>query len=92
VSIFHLSHLPSFSREYLQITTGEARSIGELAGLHGISPRFVNKQFKLITLSPQSIEGLMTRPELLLQSLSDLLNSIPINWQEQPFVLSAKSA
>jgi site-specific DNA recombinase len=76
---------------YEQITTGQARSVRELAGLHGISPRFVNEQFKLITLSPQSIEGLMTRPEPH-RSLNDLLNSIPINWREQPFALSAKSA
>jgi DNA invertase Pin-like site-specific DNA recombinase len=77
---------------YLQITTGQARSVRELAGLHCISPRFVNEQFKLITLSPQSIEGLITRPESLRQSLNDMLNSIPINWREQPFGLYAKSA
>jgi hypothetical protein len=28
---------------YEQITTGKARSIRELAGLHHISPRFVNE-------------------------------------------------
>jgi len=52
----------------------------------------VNEQFKLITLSPRSIEGMMTRPELLPGSLDDLLNSIPMNWREQPFGRSAKSA
>ena len=77
---------------YAQITTGQARSIRELACLHCISPRFVNEQFKLIPLSPQSIEDLMTRPESLPLSLNDLLTSIPINWREQPFGLSAKSA
>jgi hypothetical protein len=41
-------------------------------------PRFVNEQFKLISLGPQSIEGLMTLPESLPQSLNDSLNSIPI--------------
>jgi len=77
---------------YEQITTGKARSTSELAGLHRISPRFVNEQFKLIALGPQSIERLMTRPESLPLSLDDLLASIPMNWREQPFSLSAKSA
>jgi len=60
--------------------------------LRRISPRFVSEQFKLIPLGPQSIEGLMTRPESLPLSLNDLLASIPMNWREQPFGLSAKSA
>ncbi len=70
---------------YELITTGQARSIRELAGLHCISPRFVNEQFKLILLGPQSIECLMTRPESLPLSLNDLLTSIPMNWREQRF-------
>jgi DNA invertase Pin-like site-specific DNA recombinase len=77
---------------YEQITTGQARSIRELAGLHRISPRFVNEQFKLIPLSPKSIEVLMTRPESLPLSLNDLLTTVPINWTEQTFGLPAKSA
>jgi hypothetical protein len=74
------------------ITTGQAKSIRELADLHRISPRFVNEQFKLIPLSPQSIEGMMTRPESLPLSLNDLLTTVPINWTEQTFGLPAKSA
>ncbi|MGA9063375.1 MAG: recombinase family protein, partial [Terracidiphilus sp.] len=77
---------------YNLITTGQARSIRELAGLHCISPRFVNEQFKLIPLGPQSIESLMTRPESLPLSLNDLVTSIPMNWREQTFGLPAKSA
>jgi site-specific DNA recombinase len=77
---------------YEQITTGKASSIRELAALHRISPRFVNEQFKLIQLSPQSIECLMTRPESLPLLLSDLLITVPINWTEQSFKSPAKSA
>jgi site-specific DNA recombinase len=77
---------------YEQITTGQARSIRELAGLHRISRRFVNEHFKLIPLSPRSIQDLMTRPESLPLSLNDLLTTIPINWTEQTFRLPAKSA
>jgi len=79
-------------RWYELITTGQAKSIRELADLHRISPRFVNEQFKLIPLSPQSIEGMMTRPESLPLSLNDLLTTVPINWTEQTFGLPAKSA
>ena len=49
-------------------------------------------QMKLVQLSPQSIENLMTRPESLPLSLNDLLAAIPPDWREQSFGLSTKSA
>ncbi|MFZ0663994.1 MAG: hypothetical protein WAM66_15000 [Acidobacteriaceae bacterium] len=77
---------------YEQITTGKATNITQLAGIDGVSPRFIRMQMKLIQLSPQSIENLMTRSESLPLSLSDLLVSIPMDWQEQTFGLPAGSA
>jgi hypothetical protein len=77
---------------YEQDTTGEAGSILQLAGMHGLSPRFISAQMKLVQLSPQSIESLMKRPESLPLSLGDLLTAIPMNWREQAFSLSARSA
>jgi hypothetical protein len=53
---------------------------------------FVRMQMKLVQLSPQSIENLMTRPESLPISLEDLLASISMDWREQSFGLPAKSA
>jgi hypothetical protein len=47
---------------------------------------------KLVQLSPQSIEKLMTRPESLPLSLLDLLAAIPLDWREQSLGLSKKSA
>ena len=47
---------------------------------------------KLVQLSPQSIENLMTRPESLPLSLDDLLVSIPMDWREQSFGRPAKAA
>jgi hypothetical protein len=44
---------------------------------------------ELIQLSPQSIEGLMNRPETLPRSLDDLLTTIPMNWKEQVVGMSA---
>jgi hypothetical protein len=49
-------------------------------------------QMKLVQLSPQSIECLMTRSESLPLSLDDLLAAIPMDWREQSLGLPAKSA
>ena len=77
---------------YEQLTTGEAGSIWQLAGMHDLSPRFLRAHMKLVQLSPQSIESLMNRPESLPLSLDDLLTAIPMSWREQAFSLPAKSA
>ncbi len=77
---------------YEQITTGQATNIAQLAGIDGVSPRFIRMQMKLVQLSPQSIEYLMTRPESLPLSLNDLLAAIPMDWREQPLGLPAKFA
>ena len=75
-----------------QITTGQAGSIEQLAGMHGVSARFIHAQMKLVLLSPQSIESMMTRRELLPLSLDNLLTAVPMNWREQTVGLPAKSA
>jgi len=77
---------------YEQLTTGEAGSISQLAGMHGLSQRFLHAQMKLVQLSPQSIESLMNGTGSLPLSLGDLLKVIPINWREQGFNLPTKSA
>jgi hypothetical protein len=77
---------------YEQITTGKATNIAQLAATDGVSPRFIRMQMKLVQLSPQSIEKLMTRPESLPLSLLDLLAAIPLDWREQSLGLSKKSA
>ncbi len=70
-------------RWYEQITTGQARTIGQLAGLHCLSPRFIRMHMKLVQLGPQAIETMMRRPHSLPLSLTDLLVAIPMNWGEQ---------
>ena len=77
---------------YEQITTGKATNIAQLAAVDGVSPRFIRMQMKLVQLSPQSIEKLMTRPESLPLSLNDLLATIPLDWREQSLGLPTKSA
>ena len=77
---------------YEQITTGKATNIAQLAATDGVSPRFIRMQMKLVQLSPQSIEKLMTRPESLPLSLNVLLAAIPLDWREQSLGLSKKSA
>lgn len=77
---------------YEQLTTGDAVSIGQLAGKQGLSSRFLRAHRKLIQLSPESIENLMNRPELLPLSLDHLLTEIPTSWREQGLALRAKSA
>ena len=79
-------------RWYERITTGEADSIEQLAGMHAISARFIRMQMKLVLLSPRSIESMMNRTEALPLSLDDLLTSVPKNWREQIFGHSAKAA
>jgi hypothetical protein len=79
-------------RWYEQITTGQASSIEQLAGVHSVSPRFIHMHMKLVPLSPQSVESFMTKPKLMPISLDDLLTAVPINWREQTFGQSAKSA
>jgi hypothetical protein len=77
---------------YEQITAGETKSIAELADKHGVSPRLIHSQMKLVQLSPQAVESLMTKSELMPISLDDLLTAVPMNWREQSFGQSAKSA
>jgi hypothetical protein len=77
---------------YEQITTGKATNIAQLAGIGGVSARYIRMQMKLVQLSPQSIEHLMTRPESLPLSLNDLLAAMPMDWREQSLGLPAKSA
>jgi hypothetical protein len=77
---------------YGQLTTGEAGSISQLAGMHDLSPRFLHAQMKLVQLSPESIESLMNRTSSLPLSLGDLLTAIPMNWREQALNLPTKSA
>jgi hypothetical protein len=77
---------------YEQLTTGKAGSISQLAGMHGLSQRFLHAQMKLVQLSPQSIESLMNGTGSLPLSLGDLLAVIPMNWREQAFSLPTKSA
>jgi hypothetical protein len=79
-------------RWYEQITTGQASSIEQLAGMHGVSPRFIHMHMKLVPLSPQSVKSFMTKPELMPISLDDLLTAVPMNWTEQTFGLAIKSA
>jgi len=79
-------------RWYEQITTGQASSIEHLAGMHGVSPRFIHMLMKLVPLSPRSVESFLTNPELMPISLDDLLTAVPINWREQTFGRFAKSA
>jgi hypothetical protein len=68
---------------YEQITTGQARTIARLAGLHGLSPRFIRMHMKLVQLGPPAIETMMRRPHSFPLSLTDLLATIPMNWSEQ---------
>jgi hypothetical protein len=77
---------------YGQITTGKAADIAQLAGVRGLSPRLIRMQMKLVQLSPQSIEKLITRPESLPLSLNDLLAAIPMDWREQALSLPTRSA
>ena len=79
-------------RWYEQITIGQASSIEQLAGMHGVSARFIHAQMKLVQLSPQSVESFMSRPESMPLSLDDLLTAVPMNWNEQTFGQPAKSA
>ena len=68
---------------YEQLTTGKAESVAQLASMHGLSPRFINLHLKLIPLSPESIEKMMTKPNAMPLSLDDLLLSLPMKWSEQ---------
>ena len=68
---------------YEQITKGEARSILELANMHGVSPRYINVQMKLVQISPRLIESLVNRPETLPLSLDELVAAIPMKWTDQ---------
>lgn len=77
---------------YEQITSGEVSSIEQLASIHGVSPRLIHKHMRLVPLSPQRVEGFMSRPESMPISLHDLLTAVPINWREQTIGNLARSA
>lgn len=68
---------------YEQITTGQVRTIAQLAESHGVSPRFIRMHMKLVQLGPLVVETIMRRPHSLPLSLTDLLATIPMNWSEQ---------
>ncbi len=74
-----LKVIASARRWYEQITTGQASSIEQLAGMYGVSPRFIHTHMKLVPLSPQSVDSYMTKSELMPISLDDLFTAIPIN-------------
>jgi hypothetical protein len=77
---------------YEQITSGEVSSIEQLASIHGVSPRLIHKHMRLVPLSPQRVEGFMSRPESMPIALHDLLTAVPINWREQTVGNLARSA
>lgn len=79
-------------RWYEQLTSGEASGLADLASRHGVSERFVRAHFRLVQLSPQAIENLMTRQVSLPLSLDDLLTAIPMKWSEQTYGLASTPA
>jgi hypothetical protein len=79
-------------RWYEQITSGEVSSIEQLASMHGVSPGLIHKHMRLVPLSPQRVEGFMTRPESMPISLHDLLTAVPISWREQTVGKLGRSA
>jgi hypothetical protein len=68
---------------YEQLVDGTAPSISQLAIMHNVSPRYINKIFRLASLSPQSVEKILTQPESLPLSLDDLIGNVPMNWKQQ---------
>jgi hypothetical protein len=68
---------------YEQLVDGTAPSVSQLAIMHDVSPRYINKIFRLASLSPQSVEKILTKPESLPLSLDDLINNVPIYWKQQ---------
>jgi hypothetical protein len=68
---------------YEQIVDGTAQNVSQLARMHNVSQRYIKKIFRLASLSPESIESILTRPESLPLSLDDLLQDVPINWKQQ---------
>lgn len=68
---------------YEQLVDGTAPSVSQLAIMHNVSPRYINKIFRLASLSPQSIETLLTRPGSLPLSLDDLIDKVTMHWKLQ---------
>jgi len=70
-------------RWYEQLVDGTAPSVSQLAIMHNVSPRYINKVFRLASLSPHSVEKILTQPESLPLSLDDLIDNVPMNWKLQ---------
>jgi hypothetical protein len=51
--------------------------------MHNVSPRYINKIFRLASLSPQSVEKILTQPELLPLSPDDLIGNVTMYWKQQ---------
>lgn len=65
------------------IENGEVKSIRELARNLDTDPSYVNRTIKLTTLAPDIIEAILNGEEPSGLSLTKLVKTFPINWDEQ---------
>jgi hypothetical protein len=72
---------------YDQIVAGEVRSLPELARMHGLTPRYVNRIFRFASLGPGAVEAILGGECGASISLNDLVHRIPIEWAKQDLLL-----
>jgi len=65
------------------IESGEVKSVSDLAGDLDVDPSYVARTLKLTTLDPAIIEAIINGEEPDDLSLSKLVRTFPVSWDEQ---------
>ena len=68
---------------YEQIVAGEATGFTDLARLHGVTPCYVKRIFRLASLGPDAVESIMNGECGAAVTLQSLASRIPTEWVRQ---------
>ena len=64
------------------LDSGEAASLGELAGRYGVDRSYVGRMLKVASLAPEIVAAVLTGTESRGLSMRALHGSIPASWEE----------
>ena len=66
-----------------QIESGQARNLGEIAEAEKLGTSYVSRIFRLTLLAPDIVEAILDGRQPRTLQLADLMEGIPVDWEEQ---------